>query len=459
MFREANVVLHGLMTNMGYAEAVLPYLEDQFFDSAKSIFKAVRSHITRYNASPTYEQVVMAISETNGDSDETLARLQEVIKTDEAPDPQWLLDQTETFIRIKRRHHFLLDCINLTDNGKPLPSPEEYTRALNFCLSGSAKHGFNLFDDCGLLHQHMTDTNERFPFDIDELNRLTNGGVIRKTLNVILAPTNVGKSLMLCHLAASYMRQGRNVLYVTLEMSDKTTAQRIVANLLDLDMNSLSKMPLAEFQSGLAAVRGRCGELFIREFPSLSVTTANVRSLLADLKRSEDFVPDVVMVDYLNLCRAATLGKSAKADMYQAVGTVAAELHGFATEHDVVVWTATQTNRSGFKSAELSLEHTSESYAINSHADLILGLSCDEKLPGTRIVQRLKNRNDGISGSPKAVVGADSSRMKMYDLNSAEQVKTALAAIPTAKRRAIAAKMKAKTPQFAIDEESMASAV
>jgi replicative DNA helicase len=461
MYREANIILHGLMTSMDFAEKVLPHLEDQFFEhSANPIFNAIRSHHEHYHCGPTYEQVVMAIDRIPNDQEETMKRFNEVVATDESPDPKWLLDEAEKFIACQRQYCFLLDCINRQREGKPLQSPEEYAKALTFSFSDSERQGHDFFEDCGLLYQHMTDENERFRFDVEELNRLTNGGVSRKTLNVILAPTNVGKSLMLCHLAAMYMRQGRKVLYITLEMSDKTTAQRVTANMLDRSMNSLAAMAPEEFTSKMAAVRGNwAGELVIREYPALSVTTTTFRTLLADIKRTRKFVPDVVIVDYLNLCGAASLRKSSKADLYQTVGTIAAELRGFATEQNVVLWTATQTNRSGFKSAELELEHTSESYAVNSNADLILGLSQDEKLPNARIIKLLKNRNDEISGSRRAVVAVECGRMKLYNFDPAAQVKSAITDMPKPKRYLTAAKVNARRPKFVIQDENVAEAV
>jgi replicative DNA helicase len=230
--------------------------------------------------------------------------------------------------------------------------------------------------------------------------------------------------------------------------------------MLDRDMNSLASMAPKEFSSNIRALRNKVGgALVIREYPALSVTATTFRVLLADLKRTRKYVPDVVIVDYLNLCGAASLRKSSKADLYQTVGTIAAELRGFATEQNVVLWTATQTNRSGFKSAELELEHTSESYAVNSNADLILGLSQDEKIPNARIIKLLKNRNDGISGSRKAVVAVDSRRMKMYNFDSAMQVNTAITDMPKPKRYLTQAKVNSRRPKYAIEDENLAEAV
>jgi replicative DNA helicase len=457
-----DVILHALMTNQEYAEKVLPHLEEAFFEySANPIFSVIESHFVRYGSGPTYEQVVVAISGTAEDCEEISARLKEVVATNEAPDMKWLLDETEQFIERQREYCLLLDCINRQRDGKPLPLPEEYAKALTFSFSDSQKKaGHNFFEDSPLLHQHMTNIDERFPFDVEELNRLTNGGVSRKTLNVILAPTSVGKSLMMCHFAAMYMGMGRKVLYITLEMSQMTTAQRITSNLLDHDMAALRSVDAEKFQTEMTALRKRCpGDLMIREYPASTASVTQFRALLGELKRNRRFVPDVVIVDYLNLCGAASLRKSSKADMYQTVGTIAAELRGFATEQDVVLWTATQTNRSGFKASELELEHTSESYAVNSTADLILGLSGDENLPNARIIKLLKNRNDGMLGSTKAVVGVDRGRMKIYDFDPATQVKAAITDISRSKRTSIAKAVNTRKPKFVIEADNLAEAV
>lgn len=461
-----DVILHSLMTSKQFAELAMPHLKGEYFEhTANPIFKSIQAHFKKYGCGPNVEQLLVAIDQNTDidhyDHEGTLNRVNDVIATDTAPDLKWLIDQTEEFIGDKIQHCFVLGLITALEHKKPLPRPEEFVEAIlsDFSFSTPKQLGHDLFEDCHVLYEHLTDTNERLPFDIEELNRLTNNGVTRKTLNVILAPTNVGKSLVLCHLAASYCRQGRNVLYITLEMSEKTTAQRITANMLDQDMNTLAAMGQEQFILEVANLKKRCpGSLFIREFPALSVTTTNLRSLLAELKRHKKFVPDVVMVDYLNLCGAASLGKSSKADLYQKVGTIAAELRGLATEQDVVLWTATQTNRGGSKSTELELEHTSESYAVNSTADLILGLSRDENLPNRRIVKVLKNRNDGISGSTKAVVGVDTNRMKIYDFDPAAAVAQKVTDMRKTKQSTAAARVNAKKPRFAIDDEEMAEA-
>ena len=462
MNRIESVILAHLLSDAKYAEAVLPFMEPSIFlDRAeRHLFAGIQDYFNKHVSCPSREELAIDLDQECREVYDDAITVLNGLQDEHNVNFEWLMSQTERFIASKVEHNFILDLIHRLDEGKPSPSPEEYAKAISFSFSGSERQGHDFFEDCGLLYQHMTDTNERFRFDVAELNRLTNGGVSRKTLNVILAPTNIGKSLMLCHLAAMYMRQGRNVVYITLEMSDKTTAQRITANMLDRDMNSLASMTPEEFSSNITALRNHCrGDLVIREFPALSVTATSFRALLADLKRTRNFVPDVVIVDYLNLCGAASLRKSSKADLYQTVGTIAAELRGFAAEQNVVLWTATQTNRSGFKTAELELEHTSESYAVNSTADVIFGLSQDETIPKARILKLLKNRNDGISGSRRAVVGVDSGRMKVYDFDPAMQVRNAMTDTPKASRYLTAARVSARRPTFAIEDEDVAEAV
>jgi replicative DNA helicase len=462
MNRIESVILAHLLSDAKYAEAVLPFMEPSIFlnRAERHLFAGIQDSFNKHPSCPSREELIIDLDQECREVYDDAITVLNGLQAEHNVNFDWLMSQTERFIASKVEHNFILDLIHRLDEGKPSPSPEEYAKAISFSFSHSEREGHDFFSDYELLYQHMTDTNERFPFDIEELNRLTNGGVSRKTLNVILAPTNVGKSLMLCHLAAMYMRQGRKVLYITLEMSDKTTAQRVTANMFDRHMNSLASMAPEEFASKMAVLRDRCpGAFVIREFPALSVTTTNFRALVADLKRSRNFVPDVVIVDYLNLCGAASLRKSSKADLYQTVGTIAAELRGFATEQNVVLWTATQTNRNGFKSTELELEHTSESYAVNSTADLILGLSQDEKIPEARIIKLLKNRNDGVSGSRRTIVGVDSGRMKLYDFDPTTQVKAAIKDISKPKLYRTADKVSARRPRFAIEEEDLAGSV
>jgi replicative DNA helicase len=459
--RIEHVILSELLNNADYTRRFHPHLKPDFFldRSEKCIFTCIEAHVEKYGVPPTFEQLAMAMNaEWKGDQDELdecLELASSFARDSSGLRPMdWLKSETERFIQRQGFHVEILNLITDADKGKnPLPALERAAQAYEYKIDDAQGH--DLFRDWPTLHQHMTDSNERFPFDVPELNRLTNGGITRKTLNILLAPTNVGKSLVLCHLAASYVRQGRNVLYVTLEMSDMTTAQRITANMLDIEMGRLRRMQSEEFGERMAGLRQRYnGNLAIREYPASSTNVKHFRALLKDLKRKQKFVPDVLIVDYLNLCGAASLGKSAKGDLYQTVGTIAAELRGFATEQNVVVWTATQTNRNGYKGAEIELEHTSESYSVNSTADLIFGLSRDEKVPDKMLVKLLKQRNEGIAGSRKTVVMVDSARMKIFELDQAEQVKEAITSMPPKKAHSVAARVAARSPRFALVEKT-----
>jgi replicative DNA helicase len=454
----AAVILHEVMGNNDYAERVLPHLESHFFEFGNQhIFEAINSHFSRYASCPTREQLTIALTEKKGitesEYEDVMERMKGIADNPSYDgDDHWLMDKTQEFIKDRRQHNFMLNAINNLSQNKPLPPSEEYSQILDFSFSESIGH--DLFRDWQLLHDHMTDDSERFEFDLPELNRMTNGGVTKKTLNVFLGPTNVGKSMVLCHLAASYVRQGRSVLYVTLEMSKLITAQRITANLLDVPMGQLKTMPCDELGAQMNAIRERCrGKLVIQEYPAASTNVMHFRSLLQDLKRIQKFVPDVILVDYLNLCSAASLGKSARGDLYQTVGTIAAELRGLATEQNVVIWTATQTNRQGYEATEIDLKHMSESYSVNSTADLIFGLNRDDDLPDMMIVKLLKQRNEGISGSHKAVFSVDSSRMKIFEIDPAEQVKKALTAMPKKNSHTFAAQVNSRKPQCPFDDD------
>jgi replicative DNA helicase len=283
MNRIESVILAHLLSDAKYAEAVLPYMEPSLFHdrAERGLFAGIQDYFAKYASCPSRQELLVYINQECREICDQATGVLNELQAEPNTSFDWLMAQTEQFIANKIEHNFIVDLIHRLDEGEPSPSPEEYAKAISFSFSGSERQGHDFFEDCELLYQHMTDENEQFPFDVEELNRLTNGGVSRKTLNVILAPTNVGKSLMLCHLAAMYMRQGRKVLYITLEMSDKTAAQRVTANMLSRDMNSLASMALGEFAAKMAALRDRCpGTLVIREYPALSVTATTFRRWL-----------------------------------------------------------------------------------------------------------------------------------------------------------------------------------
>jgi replicative DNA helicase len=363
--------------------------------------------------------------------------------------PAWLLDQTENFIRKARQHNFVLEFINNLDQGRPLPSAEAYSKALSFSFQCSL--GLDIFADCEALHQQMTDERQSLPFGLESLNQLTDGGVQRKTMNLVVAPTNVGKSAFLCHLAADYVRQGRDVLYITLEMDNKQTAHRILANLLGRDMSTLKQCSTEEFARDVRQVKAHFnGNLRICEYPTGTVGVSQFRSLLDEFQSQQKFVPEVILVDYLNLLQAS--GSTKGRGSYEVAGSIAVDLRGLATEKDIVLWTATQTNRSGYENHEPDLKATSESYQVNSTADLIFGIDQVKDLEDTLLVKLLKNRNAPIPQAAKRLLTFVKSKMTLmepppHDLSAFLKTSTKPKAGTTTNPRAIG-KSGDRTPRF-----------
>jgi archaellum biogenesis ATPase FlaH len=452
------IIIRQLMRDPEYGEKVLPYIEPSFFKERpeRLVFEELKKYITKYSACPSNEQLIIAMDERGGFSEEDFGLGVEILKaiTEEhcPADSRWLMDRTEKWIRKTMVEDFVIGGVieSVTQGKKPLPSPDEYAAAMGFSFTPVI--GYDPFVDPQLLHVHMTSDKERFVFGAESLTRLTSGGVSRKTLNVVLAATNAGKSLFMCDLAANYMRQGRKVLYLTLEMSDKITAHRIIANLLDTELEQLRQVQPEAFQRAMAGIQERYqGHLVIHEYPASNASVGDFRRLFKELSQKLKFIPDVVFVDYLNLC-APSSSKKTNSGSYDAVGTVAKELRGLATEKDIVLWTATQTNRQGYKERP-QLGYTSESYEINSTSDLILGLWRDEGSPDILNVELLKQRNGGCTGPRQIVLGVNTAKMKVYEVDPAEGVRKILTQRkPSGNAASIKERVAGKAPKYSLME-------
>jgi archaellum biogenesis ATPase FlaH len=452
------VILRHLLHDAPYRDKVLSYMQPKDFAETNegAILAEIKAYHAKYSASPSNEQLVIALDARPGVSDEECelaAQILDKIGKEQCPaNNGWLLDETEKWIAERRRNNFVLDMIHGLEK-KQQPTPEEFADSMNFSFNQSV--GLDFFADARCIHQCLTSDAERFPFAVQPLNDLTGGGVTRKTLNIVLAPTNVGKSLLLCNFTADYMRQGRAVLYVTLEMSRERTAERVAANLLDTEISNLRKCTAEEFQRAMAGAAARfSGKLVIEEFPASTASASQFRRLLQDLAQKKKFVPDVMAIDYLNLCSPISKAKSISGGSYDAVGAVVKELRGLAMEKNIVLWTATQTNRSGYRNADVGLEHTSESYAVNSTADLILGLSRDDASPSTLKVKILKQRNEGSTGTQEIILGVNPAKMRVHEVDPADHIRKVLAAKKPSRKSTVEERVAKKTPQFAYETDS-----
>jgi replicative DNA helicase len=441
--RIETIILQELMRNSDFGERLLPHLAPEHFQdrTERILFEEIRRYVKQYGELPNAQVVSVGVSnrsEVQQDTyDEVVHYLGEITEGNK-PDRSaaWLRDQTVNFIRGRKYHNSVLELVSdkKLSNRAVMNALEEIQKSLSFTLEDTPGLGL----DWEPLFEFLQSPDEKFPFQLDILNKMTCGGPSRKTVTVVVAPTNTGKSLILCHQAAEYLRQGRSVVYISLEMADKIVLKRIFANLLDTDMNGLEAWTKDQWK---VAVEGlsKLGTLKIREYASRSAHAGDFRQYLAELKSKEKFVPDVIIVDYLNECRSQKMKYGQTVGSYQYFGSICSELRALATGFNAVVWTATQTNRDGYE-GDPDLKNTSESAQINSGADLILGANRDD-IPDHLRFRVLKNR-DGEHKDRVFMVGVDRGKMRLYDLADplkvAEQVNV--------KRKAIQERRSGKPP-------------
>ena len=369
--RLEQTILKNLIYNEDYTRKVLPFIKAEYFsdNTDATLFKRIHEFIETYNSPPTVEAIDLAIQEGRNISADELERLksnlQEITSTPfEGSELQWLVDRTEKFCQERAVYIAVLDAIRILD-GKDKVSekgaiPSILSTALAVSFDNSVGHDYleNSDERYEFYHKH----EERIPFDLDFFNRITKGGLPNKTLNIALAGTGVGKSLFMCHCAAGAMSQGRNVLYITMEMAEEKIAERIDANLLNVSLDDLTSMPKDLFDKKIARLREKTvGKIIIKEYPTASASATHFRTLLNELNLKKSFKPDIIFIDYLNICCSARLKAGANVNSYTYVKAIAEELRGLAVEYGVPIVSATQTTRSGFTSSDPGLEDTSES--------------------------------------------------------------------------------------------------
>jgi DnaB-like helicase C terminal domain len=422
--RIESIILHSLMSNQKYGDTFLPHLKPELFGdrTERAICEGIRRYRTKYQQVPTAQAVTVTLSDqdlSQEDYEEAVKHVEAMDEWKSAEPDAWLEDQTAKFIRDRSLFNAVLDLIHAQDGRNTKRSieqcVEEICKANLFTLDQTPGLGL----DWEPLFEYLQSPDEKFPFQVDILNKMTCGGPSRKTVTVVVAPTNSGKSLILCHQAAEYLRQGRNVIYITLEMADKIVLKRIFANLLDTDMNVLEGWTKDQWAVAVEGL-GKLGKLKVREYASRSAHVGNFRQYLAELKSKEKFVPDVIIVDYLNECRSQSMKFGQSVGSYQYFGSICSELRALATDCNAVVWTATQTNRDGYE-GDPDLKNTSESAQINSGADLSIGVQKDDNLQDALLFRVLKNR-DAEHKDRKFMVGVDRRKMRLFDRDDPEKV-------------------------------------
>ena len=431
MERIETTILRNLVFNEEYSRKVIPFIQPDYFDqrSDKVIFEEIASFIVKYGSAITTEALSIEI-ENRTDLNETEVKETRDLTLDlnDSPvDQQWLVDTTEKWCRDRAIYLALMESIGIADGG----SKEKSRDAIPSILSDALAVSF----DNNIGHDYLLNYEERYefyhkkedkiPFDLEYFNKITKGGLPNKTLNIALAGTGVGKSLFMCHVASSVLLQGRNVLYITMEMAEEKIAERIDANLLDIPIQQLSDPLLTKekYQAKIDTLRKKTqGKLVIKEYPTASAHVGHFKALLNELSLKKGFSPDIIFVDYLNIC-ASSRYKGNIVNSYTYVKSIAEELRGMAGEYCVPVVSATQTTRSGYGNSDVELTDTSESFGLPATADLMLALISTEEMEqlGQIMVKQLKNRYNDPTYLKRFVVGIDRAKMRLYDCEQSAQ--------------------------------------
>lgn len=449
-----NTILSGLVFNEDYARKVIPFLKNDYFDqqSEKTVFAEVLSYIDKYNGLPTKEALRIAINEKDSLNEEQYRLVNVVIDNlsyDDKTDIDWLVDKTEKFCQDKAIYNAVRESILVLDgNHKQLDKgsiPEMLSKALGVSFDSSIGHDFMENSDDRYDFYHTKE--DKVPFDLELFNKITKGGLSRKSLSVALAGTGVGKTLFMTHCAAANMMAGLNVLYITMEMAEERIAERIDANLLDLTVDELKEVPRTSYDKRISRVKSKTtGKLIIKEYPTASAGSGHFRHLMNELRLKKNFTPDVVYIDYLNICTSSRMKMGANVNSYTMIKAIAEELRGLAVEFNVPIMSATQTTRSGYSNSDMGLEDTSESFGLPATADFMFGLISTEELEslGQLMVKQLKNRWGDTNYLKRFVVGIDRSKMRLFDAE--EDAQDLMDDTPTMDKGAIGKRVSSEKP-------------
>ena len=430
MERIERTALSNLIHNEEYTRKVLPFIKEEYFSdrTERLLFTEIYKFVNKYNSLPTKEALSIEINSAKSVNEDEYKKITDVLSTlnKEPVNQDWLVETTEKFCKDRAIHNAILGGIQIIDGKDKKHTPEYLPEMLTSALSVS-------FDQ-KVGHDYLQETKERFDFykkkeerlelDLDYFNKITRGGIPSKTLNICLAGTGVGKTMFMTHLASSILLQGKNVLYITMEMAEERIAERIDANLLNVGMSDLEELPYAMYETKINKLQGKTsGKLIIKEYPTASAHTGHFRSLLKELALKKSFKPDIVFVDYLNICASARFKAGANVNSYTYIKAIAEELRGMAVENDIPIFSATQTTRGGFVSSDIGLEDTSESFGLPATADFMFALISSEELDDKNqiMVKQLKNRYNDPTVNRKFILGVDRSKMRFYDVEQTAQ--------------------------------------
>jgi replicative DNA helicase len=427
-------ILKHLLNDDAYTRKILPFLSGDYFSdhSEKVIYEEIHKYITKYNNLPTVEALTIEVdgrSNLSGDQHKKVTGLLDELNSTEfdTRDGAWLLDATEKFCQEKAIYNAIMESIQILDesgNSKKEKGaiPDILSDALAISFDNHVGHDF--IDDAETRYEFYHTVEKRIPFDLDYLNRITKGGLPEKTLNIILAGTGVGKSMFMCHCAAANLSIGKNVLYITLEMAEERIAERIDANLMNVDIDKLMALPKESYLKKIERLKEKTlGRLIIKEYPTASANVTHFKHLLNELKLKRQFVPDIIYIDYLNICASSRMRQGANVNSYSFIKAIAEELRGLAVEHSVPVISATQTTRGGYSNSDVDITDTSESFGLPATADFMIALIATEELTDLNqmMVKQLKNRYNNPDTNKRFMIGVDKAKMKLYDVEQTAQ--------------------------------------
>ena len=427
-------ILRNILTDENYMRKVLPFIKPDYFEGIyRTLFTEAGKFVGKYNKLPTAESFKIELDQSDKLSDDNYRVAVDIVPqlfSKEEIDDQWLVDTTEKWCQDRAIYNAIMESISIIDGKHESLTkgalPDLLSKALGVAFDTNVGHDYidNFEDRYEFYHKEES----RIPFDLEYFNKITKGGIPNKTLNIALAGTGVGKSLFMCHVASGALVDGKNVLYITMEMAEERIAERIDANLLNVPIDQLPNISKDMYRTKVEDIaRKTTGKLIVKEYPTGSAHAGHFRALLNELKLKRQFEPDIIFIDYLNICSSSRMkGMGGAINSYNYIKAIAEELRGLAVEFDVPVFSATQTTRSGYGNSDVGLEDTSESFGLPATADLMFALISTEELEkiGQIMVKQLKNRYNDPTRDKRFVVGVDRAKMRLFDVDENEQTLT-----------------------------------
>ena len=423
-------ILSNLVNDEQYCRKVIPFLKKEYFSDRKEVIVAqeIVKFFNEYNKPATKEILSIEVSNRKDLNDKELSEINEYINnlSTEPVNEDWMLTNTEKFCKDRAVYNAILSSIKIIDGNDKQHTQDAIPNILSDALAVSFDNhiGHDYLDDHSERYDYYHRVEEKIAFDLEMFNKITKGGLSKKTLNIALAGTGVGKSLFMCHMGAGCLTQGKNVLYITMEMAEERIAERIDANLLNLTMDELKVIDRDIYENRISKITNKTkGKLIVKEYPTASAHAGHFRALLEELKLKREFKPDIIFIDYLNICASQRMKQGGSINSYTYIKSIAEELRGLAVEYNVPIVSATQTTRSGFTNSDPGLEDTSESFGLPATADFMFALVSNEELEGLNqiIVKQLKNRYNDPSFYKRFVIGVDRAKMKLYDVEASAQ--------------------------------------